>query len=357
MSKNYTEKQLRTIKQEFEKSFANTRRTVPSTKLKLDLLGIESMINTAVNSESCLKPVPFYHFPTSGKLKQDIWHAIISISMARSMNETHTMYIWGVPGTGKDALWHHLCSALRIPSLKVSIQPGADIQHWMYSRSFDRDGTLWEEGDLLKAIRDGYVDPNGNRHPMLVLLSDFDRADRAQAEILRTVMDSDNGQIVGPEGKVYPVLEGTIIVATANSMGGGDETGRCISANVMDASLIDRFQTPIQFHPMDWVDERVICNNKFPALCEAHPKALDLMGRVTQAIRQAIAKEEIYTEFSHRAVTRWLKHCRAIFTKTKSTMNTIPLLKAGFRVILDGQSDSLTKDAIKRLADPILGTL
>ena len=354
-----TIKNITAIRNAFEQEQGSVRRSSVdlSQGLSSSLMGIGCPVNTSVGAEGCLRPIPFYHFPENGKLKQDMWHALVSLAMSLKKSAVNSIYIWGVPGTGKDALWHHLCSHLRIPSVKFSIQPGADIQHWLFSQAFKDGETVWNDGELLKAVTEGYVDDQGVRHPMLVLLSDFDRADRNQAEILRTIMDSDNGQIVGAEGKVYPVLEGTIIVATANSMGGGDETGRCISSNVMDASLIDRFRTTVQFHPMEWVDERVICESKFPALHTAHPTALDLVGRVTQSIRASVEREEIFTEFSHRAVTKWLTHCNAILELTGTSMQTTSLLKAGFRVILDGQSDSATRLAIKRLADPVLGTI
>ena len=354
-----TIKNITAIRQAFENEQGSVRRSpVDLTEgLSSSLMGIGCPVNTSVGASGCIRPIPFYHFPENGKLKQDMWHALVSLAMSLKKTSVNSIYVWGVPGTGKDALWHHLCSHLRIPSVKFSIQPGADIQHWLFSQAFKDGETVWNDGELLKAVRDGYVDPNGKRHPMLILLSDFDRADRNQAEVLRTIMDSDNGQIVGAEGKVYPVLEGTIIVATANSMGGGDETGRCISSNVMDASLIDRFRTTVQFHPMEWVDERVICESKFPTLHTAHPTALDLIGRVTQSIRASVEREEIFTEFSHRAVTKWLTHCNALLELTGTSMQTTSLLKAGFRIILDGQSDSETRLSIKRLADPILGTL
>ena len=352
-----TLKNITAIRSAFENEQGSVRRTVPSPILESSLMGINVAVNTDVDADACLRPIPFYHFPDNGKLKQDMWHAIVSLGLSLKKSKTNSIYIWGTPGTGKDALWHHLCSHLRIPSVKFSIQPGADIQHWLYSQSFDSEGTKWVWGELLKAATEGYMDRKGVRHPMLILLSDFDRADRSQAEILRTIMDSDNGQIVGPEGKVYPVLEGTIIVATANSMGGGDETGRCISSNVMDASLIDRFRTTVQFHPMEWVDEKVICESKFPALHKAHPTALDLVGRVTASIRASIEREEIFTEFSHRAVAKWLGHCEAVLELTGTSMQTTSLLKTGFKIILDGQGDSATRLAIKRLADPIIGTL
>lgn len=347
------------VRAAFEREQGSVRRTAwdNSEPLVSSLMGIDCPVNTSVEAEGCIGAIPFYHFPENGKLKTDMWHALVSLIASIKKTAVNSIYVWGIPGTGKDALWHHLCSHLRIPSKKFSIIPNTDIQHWLFSQAFRNGETIWTEGELLKAVRDGYVDANGERHPMLILLSDFDRADRYQAETLRTIMDSDNGQIAGPEGKVYPVLPGTIIVATANSMGGGDETGRCISANVMDASLIDRFRTTVQFHPMDWVDERIICENKFPNLHSKHPTALDLVGRVTQAIRGSIEKEEIFTEFSHRAVTKWLTHCDSILELTGTNMQTTSLLKAGFRIIMDGQSDSATRLAIKRLADPVLGTI
>jgi len=311
--------------------------------------GVNPKINPDVPEEVCLPLPPHYRIPSVGTLGKDLGHAAISLASHRSM------YVWGLPGTGKDALFHAWSNWTRTPALIFQVQPGVDIQSWFFSRSFDANGTKWEEGEMLKALRDGYTSPiSGRVIPYMILISDFDRADRAQAESMRLVMDSISGRVKGPGGATYPVLKGTQIVVTANSAGAGDTRGRCISSNPLDASILDRFERKFQFHWMDWKDESEICKAKFPTLVQQHPGALDTVGKITFSLRSAIAKDEVYAEFSHRALCAWLGHAEDLM-QYRGSMTTAKLLKHAARVFLDGMPDEETRNACCRLMDPHIG--
>lgn len=332
---------------EFTNSQPSRRRREPPalSDLKTDFAGFQLPVRTNVPEEACLPLPPNYSFPRSGKLGKDIAHAAVALMRGRSL------YVWGMPGSGKDAFIHAFSALTRTPALILSVQPGTDVQSWLYSRAFDAEGTSWEEGVLLKALRDGYVTEDGERIPMLVLISDFDRADRAQAEVLRLILDSISGRVPGPAGRTYPVLPGTMFAFTANTMGGGDERGRMISANPMDASLLDRIQAKIEFHWMSWRDEEPIVRAKFPLLVERCPGVFAQVGKATEKVREAIHAEEVYCEWSHRAVCNWLLHAEdLVFAHGGSVPDN--LLKRAARVVLDGLPDTETREAVKRIIDP-----
>lgn len=315
--------------------------------------GIQFKVNPNVPEEACLPMPQAYRFPAHGELARDVRHALISIWKRRS-----TM-IWGVPGSGKDAFIHAISALTRTPGIERQIKPGADIQSWFYTRSFNSEGTFWEEGPLLKALRDGYEvkDRHGNvieRVPYIILFTDFDRADRAQAEYMRLIMDSIKGRVEGPQGQTYPVLPGTMIVATANTAGSGDDRGRCVSANVMDASILDRFERVFQFHWMDWKDEEQIVREKFPYLAERAPQVFGPMGRITQSLREAILKEDLYAEFSHRGLCSILEHAQDILESNGKNAVPANLLRMAARAWLDRLSDPTSRLAAKRHMDPHL---
>lgn len=203
--------------------------------LTISFAGVSFPVNADVPASACLPMPPAYRVPTQGRLVKDVQHVAVSLRCKRSV------YIWGLPGSGKDAVIHAWSWLTRTPGAIFQVTPSTDIQSWFFSRGFDEKGTTWNEGAFLKAARDGYLLPDGTRVPMVILISDFDRADKAQAEYLRLICDSIEGRLMGPGGVTYPVLPGTMIVATANSCGSGDIRGRCISANPIDASLLDRF--------------------------------------------------------------------------------------------------------------------
>lgn len=328
----------------------NVRRNAASSldDLAVEFAGVKIKVNTDVPADACLPMPQAYTIPASGKLGRDVESAAFSLARKRSM------YVHGLPGSGKDALFHAYSQMTRTPALIFQIQPGEDVQGWFYSRSFDQHGTRWEEGELLKALRDGYKSPiSGRVVPYMILISDFDRADRSQAEALRLVMDSISGRVKGPAGVTYPVLAGTQIVATANSAGAGDTRGRCISANPIDASILDRFERKVQFHWMDWADESKVVKAKFPLLVEKCPEVFSQVGAATEAIRKGIEANELYAEFSHRALCSWLALAEDMVVGLGGKVPN-GLLKKAARAFLDGMPDDEAVTVCKRLMDPHL---
>ena len=318
----------------------------PPQDLKVSMAGLDLPVNCDVPADACLIIPPHYAVPKYGKLGDDVKMALIAIASG------HHTFIHGGPGTGKDAVVHAFVGMTRCPSAIYQVRPDADIEGWFYTQGFDREGVTWFEGPLLQQLRDGYTTENGQVVPYRILISDFDRASKAQAESMRLVLDSIGGRVMGPQGKVYPVLEGTTIIVTANSAGGGDETGRCISSNPIDASIMDRFQAGVNFHAMDWRDESEICKAKFPDLVKYDPTILDQVGNATKALRAAIEKDEIYAEFTHRGVCNWLAACQALL---KWENNPKALLKRAARLgFLDKLPDTESRHTAQRLIDPHL---
>ena len=205
---------------------------------------------------------------------------------------------------------------------------------------------------MLKALRDGYTTSTGRTIPYIILITDFDRATKAQAEAMRLVMDSIAGRVKGPGGVTYNVMPGTLIIVTANTAGGGDSRGRMVSANVIDGSIMDRFDRKFEFHWMDWRDEEPIVREKFPLLVERAPGVFPMVGKATAALRQAIHNDDLYAEFSHRAVCSWLGHAQDIVRVTGKVPNN--LLKRAARAFLDGMPDPETREQAKTLIDPHL---
>lgn len=328
----------------------NTRRVTPPAPhdLSVNLAGIDFPVNVDVPAEACLPLPPEYRVPRHGGLGKDIQHAIVSLKRQRSL------YIWGLPGSGKDALLHAFSALTRTPAAIFQVQPGIDIQGWFFSRAFNESGTYFEEGEALKALRDGYVTPGGRRVPYLLAFSDMDRMDRAQAEYMRLITDSIQGRVKGPGGVTYPVLPGTIIAATANTAGSGDSRGRMVSSNVIDASILDRFERKFQFRWMDWKDEEPIVRAKFPVLAERAPEVFPVMGRVTETLRKAIEQEELYAEFSHRALCTILGHAEDLIYCSNGSKVPSRLLKKAARAWLDGLPDEDTRQSARNLIDPHL---
>ena len=326
------------------------RVPVDPTTLEFIFANVKFSINHDVPENACLPLPDRYAVPCHGDLGEDIQHVAISLKHRRSI------YIWGLPGSGKDATIHAWSWMTRTPAIIRQVKPGTDIESWFFSRGFDDKGTTWEEGEVLKALRDGYLTDTGRRIPYLVLITDFDRANRDQAEHLRLITDSIQGRVDGPAGRIYQVMPGTIIVATANTAGGGDERGRMISANPLDASLLDRFERKIQFHWMTWEDEGPIVRSKFPDLFKTYPNLDKKFSDITKSLREAVLNGELHGEFSHRALCNILSHAMDIITESSKKLPE-NLMGVAARVWLDGLPDEENRLVGKRHLDAHFKTL
>lgn len=301
-----------------------------------------------VPEEVCLPLPEAYQVPLKGAAGEAVKHASIALIKGRSL------FIHGAPGSGKDAIVHAYSAMTRTPGLIFTICPNTDISSWLYTRAFDATSTYWEEGSLLKALRDGYTTESGEVVPYIILLSDFDRADRAQAETLRLILDSIKGRVMGPDGKSIPVLPGTRIVATANSSGGGDMSGR-MSSNMIDASIMDRFQCKVQFVWLTVPEELEILAVKFPRLFRLLPSVRKQLADTLTAIRAAIHSGELDCDFSARALSSWCLHMEDIIDLEYGGTNAEDRIPSkAFRVVSDGMPDDQTRLAIRRIADPHL---
>jgi len=321
-----------------------TRRKVPAAiDLTVKIMGLEVPVDVAIPASLCLEMPEGYCFPTKGKARRVFHRAAMAVARGRNA------FLWGFPGTGKDAFIHAVSYLMRRPVVMVTFRPGTDLAPWFYTRSIDKSGTGWEYGHLWRALTQGVVGRDGVRRAPLVLLSDVDRADEAQVEWFRLLADSISGRILAPDGSMVPLVKGVQFICTANSCGTGDSRGRMASANPMDASIMDRLGRKIEAVYMDWEDEGDILRGKFPEVAERAPEVFDQLGEATKAVRLAIEQEDIYAEFTHRGLCEVLAEVEDILHFGGATVPK-NILKKGFYAWLDGLDGDSRLEA-KRLID------
>jgi hypothetical protein len=331
----------------WEKRSVASRRQAPAPEaLRVKMMGVDLPVDIGVNPEDVLPCPEGYRLPSKGPARDAATRAVFALAQGRNC------FIWGMPGTGKDAIVHAFSAWTRRPVLMVTFRPGVDLAPWFYTRSYSADGgTGWEYGALWTALTQGVMGRDGKRRPAMILLSDVDRADSAQAEWFRILTDSISGRILGPDGKMVAIVKGTQFVCTANSCGSGDSRGRMASANVMDASILDRLGRAIEFSYLHWDDEVQVLREKFPVLAEKAPTLFPQLKGCCEALRKAIAGEELYAEFTHRGICEVLLECQDRVTLLGKVEENV--LKKGFDAWLH-RLDADNRLAAKRLISPFL---
>ena len=298
-------------------------------------MGINLDVEVGVCGANGVRP-SHYKLPSYGAAKNIIFDICLDIESGA------TQLIYGPAGTGKDAFWLNYSWVTRTPCMSIQINPDVDISKVLFSHEIDPvEGTVYKMGALAKALTEGYVSPTtGRRVPYLVVLTDVDRCDPQQGEHLRLMLDSVSKRIQHPDGSTLPVLEGTRIVATANSIGNG--SSRYSSAQVMDASILSRFDSKWEFTTLDWKDESNIVKAKFPLLARicgsmkyGERDFFANIGDVVKAIRGAIKSNSIEMEFGHRELCGWMKHMqsRVVFYHSRGRKIPTTLVKDSFRQV------------------------
>jgi MoxR-like ATPase len=311
--------------------------------LRVKLMGLDLPVDCHVSDDLCLPLPAGYQFPTKGKAKLVFKRALMALARGRNA------FIWGMPGTGKDALVHAYSAMTRRPVVMVQFKPGVDLAPWFFTRSIDADGTGWEYGHLWHALTEGIEGRDGVKRAPLVLLSDVDRADSAQAEWFRILTDSISGRIQAPDGKMVQIVPGTQFVCTANSCGSGDARGRMASANPIDASILDRLGRKIEATFLHWDDEGAILRGKYPQVAEVAPELFTQLGNATGALRKAIENETVYAEFTHRGLCEVLSEAEDYIHYAGGEVPK-NLLKKSFKAWLDGL-DADSRFEAKRVID------
>ncbi len=321
----------------------DTKGLVRRAAVKTDdtlIMGVPFEIHDGVLLDACLSSPEAYHFPTKGDIVDDLTNAALLIKGGENT------WIHGPPGSGKDAFFKAFSERTRTPALLFQVNQDTNLQSWFYRRGFSSDGsTLDEDGKLLQACRDGYKTEDGRKIPYLIVLSDFDRADPRKMENFRAMLESDGRRIPGAQGKFYPMLKGTIFGFTANSVGGGDEHGRCISANPIDSSFLDRVQA-VKIHSMLWEDEFEILKELCPKFIEwATAETLNTMKSNVEAIRTLISNEELNIEFTTRTVISWAKQVERV-VKYSIGKDKDRLLRGAKTAFVDKAGDQATREIL-----------
>lgn len=302
---------------------------IPVTQgCEVELAGIRFPVNLNVPEEVCL-PIPkHYVLPTGGAMGKVVGHLMVGLKGRKSC------WIYGPTGSGKDAILHFFSHITRTPTVFIEMRPGEDISGLICSRGFQNGNTVWEEGRVLRALRDGYEVKTGDkveRVPYMVLISDIDRATPEQIEMLRPILDSIEGRICRPDGEVDRVLPGSLVVATANTAGDGARSVMYVTAQTQDVSILNRFDLFFHLGYPDWPVWAKAIQSGYKNLLEENPHLIDLLGQFVRALHQGGGKS--MNPFSFRDVRSCLDHIRDLtkYQPSKWDVKDPQIIFAGLR--------------------------
>lgn len=209
--------------------------------------------------------------------------------VAEAIEHNERVFIYGPSGTGKSWLVRQIAALTQRPVRRVSLNGetsvGDFVGHWTVN---DKKETVFVKGILPQALREGHI-------------LQLDEVDAMQPEVgfvLQQVLEPGGHLLLTDTGEDIPSHEDFRLVATANTLGFGSDSGLYASGtNVLNFSWLDRWDVVVHMDYLPAKEEVGLLRSRHPSI------AKDLLKRMVKAagdLRKAHAEEQLTTAISTR---------------------------------------------------------
>ncbi len=208
--------------------------------------------------------------------------------LIQAVNHRENVMLVGPTGTGKSSLVLQLAAAGNVSVRRCNLNGEATVSDFLGRWTVRGKEMVYSEGILPTAMRNGDW----------LLLDEIDAALPQILFVLQSVLE-DNGKLVllEKDSEVIEPHPDFRILATANTLGNGDETGLYTGTQILNEAFKDRFATVIHLDYPDEATEIEIVILKASSLKKTEVKRLVKYAR---QVREAAQREECGCTFSTR---------------------------------------------------------
>ena len=258
-----------------------------AVKTRRELFGVETICNAVVREHVPSVDDKFAFDPELGK-------AVLS-----SLMENDRILLVGPTGSGKSSLIAQLAARLNWPMRCINLHGETSVSDFLGTHKARNGEVFFQYGILPTAMREGYV----------LCLEELDAATPEILFVLQGVLEEGGTLTIADNAGEHIVPHPDFrLVATANTLGLGDEDGLYTGTSVLNASHLDRWSTVFQIGYLGHKDEAAVITEKVPGLSTA---LVNGFVNLATAVRKAVDEEELYMTFSTRRLL-------ALARKTKS---------------------------------------
>ena len=234
--------------------------------------------------------------------------------LALAVQQADNVLAVGPTGCGKTSLYMELASIIGQPARRINFHGDVRSADILGEKVVEIDEktsqaiVVWRNGMLPDAMERGHW----------LILDEIDACPPAVAFALQSVLEGGNLTLSADNGRIVKRHPNFRILATANTLGKGDDTGMYTGTNVMNEAFLDRFGTVIQFnYPRPDAEASILVDKT-----KLDRVTADKFVTVAGFVRAAFEKEECYCTFSTRRLIRWSE-------KTVALRNGAPTGKHG----------------------------
>jgi len=169
-------------------------------------------------------------------------------------NRFYPVFVSGLSGNGKTFMVEQACAQAKREFLRVNISPETDEDDLVGGFRLIDGETKWFDGPVIQAMKRGSV----------LVLDEIDRGSN-KLMCLQGILEG-KGILIKKTGEFVQPIDGFNIVATANTKGKGDETGRYMAATILDDAFLERFPITVEQEYPDIKVETKILKKVFTSL-------------------------------------------------------------------------------------------
>lgn len=160
------------------------------------------------------------------------------------------VFISGMSGNGKTISVEQACAISKREYIRVQINPDTDEDDLIGGFRLENGNTVFSKGPVIKAMEQGAI----------LLIDEIDRGSN-RLMCLQGIMEG-KPYLIKKTGELIVPKAGFNVFATANTKGVGDETGRYVSATIIDDAFLERFTLTLnQDYPSVSVERKIVLNH------------------------------------------------------------------------------------------------
>ena len=242
-----------------------------------ELFGVP--VSCAVAPQSCV-PVIDEDFRFDPEQARAVLHSLVA---------NDRILLVGPTGAGKSSLIMQLAARLNWPLTRVNLHGETSASDFLGQHKVKDGNVYFAYGVLPQAMMNGHI----------LCLEEVDAADPGILFTLQGVLEeggaltlADNcGEVIKPHPRFR-------LVATANTLGTGDDSGGLYTGTqVLNAAFLDRWTSVFRVEYLPMEEEAKLVTAKAPMLEHA---LVDGLVKLAGAIRKAIDEDTLYSTFSTR---------------------------------------------------------
>jgi AAA domain (dynein-related subfamily)/CbbQ/NirQ/NorQ C-terminal len=166
----------------------------------------------------------------------------------------YPVFVSGLSGNGKTMMVEQACAVLNREYIRVNISQETAEDDLIGGFRLIEGETKWFDGPVIQAMKAGAV----------LCLDEIDRGSN-KLMCLQAILEG-KSYLVKKTGEYVEPIRGFNVIATANTKGKGDDSGRFMAATILDDAFLERFPITVEQEYPDVKVETKILNKVFDNL-------------------------------------------------------------------------------------------